>query len=178
MTVANAASAQTAYGVAVTFNLPPHLAAVGVHVTGLRGTGGGAGWSCDVQALTCTGTLPSGASDRIALAGRLPAGAHPGDSYTIRARASVADTSQRTGTTRTTAALTVAVHAATPGARAGGLGATPSRSPLPLVALVASALLLGGGLLILITRRTRPLARRTRPLTRRTRPPAKHSLPR
>ena len=48
-----------------------------------------AGWSCDVRSLTCTGTLPSGASSRIAIAGRLPADSRPGDFYTVRARASV-----------------------------------------------------------------------------------------
>ncbi len=162
VTVANAASAQTAYGVAVTFALPPHLAA-GMHVTGLHPSGAAAEWSCDVRTLTCTGTLPSGASGRIAIAGTLPAGARPGDSYTFRARASVTGTSQRPGTTRTTTSLAVAVHAAAPAAGAPGV-APAGRSPLPLVAGVAGVLLLGGGLLILITRRTRA--------------PAKHSLPR
>jgi hypothetical protein len=159
--VANAASAQTAYGVTVALGLPPHLAATGLRVTGPRVTGG-SGWSCNVRALTCTGTLPSGASSRIAIAGRLPAGARPGDSYTVRARASVADTSQRPGTTRTTASLIVAVHPVA--LAAPGTSAAAGRSPLPLVAAVAGALLLGGALLILITRRTRP--------------PARHSLPR
>jgi hypothetical protein len=57
--VANAASAQAAYGVAVIFTLPPQLAAPTLHVT-----------------------VPSGASRRIAITGRLPAAARPGTSYT------------------------------------------------------------------------------------------------
>jgi len=162
-TVANAASAQTAYGVTVAFVLPPHSAAAGLRLTG------GSRWSCGVRTLTCTGTLPAGASSRIAIAGRLPAGPRSGDSYTVRVKASVTGTSQRPGTTRTTASLTVAVHAAalaapgTPGAP-GALGAAAARSPLLLVAAVAGVLLLAGALLIRITRRTRP--------------PARHSLPR
>ena len=166
VTVANAASAQTAHGVTVTMSLPPQPAAglriTGLHATGPRVTGGGAGWSCDVWSLTCTGTLPSGASSRIAIAGRLPADSRPGDFYTVRARASVAETSQRPGTTRTTTSLTVAVHAAVPGAP--GSTAPAGRSPLPLTAVIAAALLLGGGILLVVTRRTRP--------------PARHSLPR
>ncbi len=150
VTVANAASAQTAYGVAVMFALPPYLAAADLHVAG-----GGPGWSCDVRTLTCTGTLMSGASGRIGIAGRLPAGARPGDSYTVVAQASVAGTSQRPGTTRTTASVTVAVHPAAPGT--AGAAGQPSRFPsaagLPLVAV--GVLLLGGGLLIVIARRTR-----------------------
>jgi hypothetical protein len=159
-TVANAASAQTAYGVTVAFVLPPHPAAAGLRLTG------GSRWSCGVRTLTCTGTLPAGASSRIAIAGRLPAGPRPGDSYTVRVKASVTGTSQRPGTTRTTASLTVAVHAAAPGTPGapGALGAAAARSPLLLVAAVAGVLLLAGALLIRITRRTRP--------------PARHSLPR
>ena len=167
VTVTNAASAQTAYGVTVTLSLPPYPAAgpriTGLHAAGPRVTGGGAGWSCDVRSLTCTGTLPSGAFSRIAVAGRLPAGSRPGDSYTVRARASVTETSQRPGTTRTTTSLTVAVHAAAPGTP-GASTAPAARSPLPLTAIIAAALLLGGGILLVATRRTRP--------------PARHSLPR
>ena len=167
VTVANAASAQTAYGVTVTLSLPPNPAAgpriTGLHAAGPRVTGGGAGWSCDVRSLTCTGTLPSGAFSRIAIAGRLPAGSRPGDSYTVRARASVTETSQRPGTTRTTTSLTVAVHAAAPGTP-GASTAPAARSPLPLTAIIAAALLLGGAILLVVTRRTRP--------------PARHSLPR
>ncbi len=167
VTVANAASAQTAYGVTVILSLSPHPAA-GLRVTGLRVTGGGAGWSCDVWSLTCTGTLSSGTSRRITIAGRLPAASRPGDSYTVRARASVAETSQRPGTTRTSTSLTVAVHAAAPAApsasAAPGASAAPAgRSPLPIAAVIAT-LLLGGGTLLIVTRRTRP--------------PARHSLPR
>ena len=116
-----------------------------------------------MRSLTCTGTLSSGTSSRIAIAGRLPASSRPGDSYTIRARASVAETSQRPGTTRTTTSLTVAVHAAAPAAP-GASTAPAGRSPLPLTAVIAAALLLGGGILLVVTRRTRP--------------PARHSLPR
>src|SRR5439155_466080 len=81
LTVADAASARAAYGVAVTFSLSPHLFASGLHVTGA------AGWTCDVRGVTCTGTLPSGASGTVAVTGRLPAGARPGHSYIVRARA-------------------------------------------------------------------------------------------
>ncbi len=167
VTVANAPSAQTAYGVTVTLNRPPHpaagLRAAGLRVTGLRVTGGSAGWSCDVWSLTCTGTVPAGASSRITIAGRLPAGSRPGDSYTVRARVLVADTSQRPGTTRTTTSLTVAVHAA-PSIAPGASAAAAGRSSLPLTAVIAAILLLGGGILLIVTRRTRP--------------PARHSLPR
>jgi len=182
VTVANAASAQTAYGVAVTFALPPQLAAAGLRVTALRVTaphvtGAAPGLSCHVRTLTCTGTLPSGTSARIAVTGLLPVTAHPGTSCTIRAHASVTGTSQplgtsrppstsqppgtfqrsrSPGTSRTTAALTIVVHpAAAPPAAA--------RSPLLLIAAVAATLLLAGALLILITCRSRS--------------PAKHTLP-
>jgi len=115
VTVANAASAQTAYGVAVTFALPPQLAAAGLRVTALRVTaphvtaphvtaphvtGAAPGLSCHVRTLTCTGTLPSGTSARIAVTGLLPVTAHPGTSCTIRAHASVTGTSQRPGTSQ------------------------------------------------------------------------------
>ena len=74
MTVADAASAQAAYGVAVSFSLPPHLSASGLHVTGA------AGWTCDLRRVTCTGTLPSGASAKVVVTGRLPAATRPGTS--------------------------------------------------------------------------------------------------
>ena len=95
MTVANAASAQTAYEVTVAFGLPR-----GLVVTGVQMTGGASGWHCDRPALTCTGTVPAGASGRIGLSGRLPAAA-PGASYTVSARVAVRDTSQLHGTVPT-----------------------------------------------------------------------------
>src|SRR5205823_10054441 len=119
----NAASAQAAYGVAVTFSLPPRLSASGLHVAGPSG------WTCDVRRVTCTGTLPSGASGRVALTGRLAAAARPGTSYTVRARVAVTGTSQRPGTPRTTTTLlTVPVHPAAPRPAAG------IRSPLLAIA--------------------------------------------
>ena len=93
VTVANAASAQTAYGVAMTFGLPRGLAATAIHAAG-----GASGFRCDVTALTCTGTLPAGTSGRIDISGRLPRDAAPGTSYTVSARAAVRDTSQLPGT--------------------------------------------------------------------------------
>ena len=140
VTVADAASAQAAYGVAVTFSLPPHLSPSGLHVTGA------AGWTCDVRRVTCTGTLPSGASGQVAVIGRLPAAAQPGGSYTVRARAAVTGTSERPGTPRTaTTPLTVPVHSAP--------ARSAAHSPLLLIAAVAGALLLAGSLLVYITRR-------------------------
>jgi hypothetical protein len=150
ITVTDAASAQAAYGVAVTFSLPPHLAASGLRVTGTRG------WICDVRTVTCTGTLPSGASGRVAITGRLPGPARPGNSYTVRARATVTGTSQRPGLPRTaTTSLAVPVRPAAPRPAAG------IRSPLLPVAAVAAILLLAGTLLrYLARRRPRHAARR------------------
>jgi hypothetical protein len=146
VTVANAASAQAAYGVAVTFSLPPQLAASGLRVTG-RVTGT-SGWTCDVRTLTCTGTLPSGTSRRVAVTGRLPAAARPGHSYTVRAHAAVTGTSQRRGTPRTaTTSLIVPVRPAAPRPASG------IRSPLLTAAAAAAALLLAGALLLLAARR-------------------------
>jgi hypothetical protein len=154
VTVADAASAQAAYGIAVTFSPPPRLAASGLHVTGASG------WTCDVRRMTCTGTLPSGASGRVALTGRLPAAARPGTSYTVRARAAVTGTSQRPGTPRTaTASLTVPVHPAAPRPASG------IRSPLLTIAAVAAALLLAGTLLIYVARRRPRHAARARSRT-------------
>ena len=145
VTAANAASAQSAYGVTITFSLPPGLAATRLQAAG------GALWTCAVRAVTCTGTLPSGASSRIAITGLLPAAARPGDSYTLWAEASVTDTSQRPGTSGTSTSLAIAVRPAAP-EPAALLGI---RSPLPLIAAIAAALLLAGALLILLTRRPR-----------------------
>jgi hypothetical protein len=153
VTVADAASAQAAYGVAVTFSLPPHLSASGLHVTLPRA----AGWTCDVRRVTCTGTLPSGASGQVAVTGLLGA-ARPGGSYTVRARAAVTGTSQRPGTPRTaTTSLTVPVHSAP---------AHPAaHSPLLPIA-AAGALLLAGALLVYITRRRPRHAARPRSRSR------------
>jgi hypothetical protein len=155
-TVANAASAQAAYGVAVTFTLPPQLAASALRVTG-RVTGT-SGWTCDVRTLTCTGTLPSGASLRVAITGRLPAAARPGTSYTVRARAAVTGTSQRRGTPRTaTTSLKIPVDPAAPRPAAG------IRSTLLTIAAGAAVLLLAGALLLFAARRRpRHAARRPR----------------
>jgi len=113
VTVANAASAQTAYGVTVRFGLPSRLS-----VTGLVGVGAAAGFLCDIQAMTCRGTLLPGVSARIIVSGRVPAGAH--GSQAVSARVSVAGTSQLPGTARTSASLpvAVAVRAATPAPKA------------------------------------------------------------
>jgi hypothetical protein len=155
VTVANAATAQAAYGVAVTFTLPPQLAASALRVTGPSG------WTCDVRTLTCTGTLPSGASRRVAITGRLPAAARPGTSYTVRARAAVTGTSQRPGAhSITSTSLTVMVHPAAP------RPASPIRFPLILIA--AAAFLLAGALLIYITRRRPRHAARPRSRPRRS----------
>jgi hypothetical protein len=66
----------------------------------------------------------------------------------------VAGTSQLRGLTRATAEVTVAVHAAAPGSGAAGPGGLPAAA-LPLVALIAGLLLLGGGLLAALAWRGR-----------------------
>jgi hypothetical protein len=148
VTVTDAVSAQAAYGVAVTFSLPPHLSASGLHVTGA------AGWICDVRRVTCTGTLPSGASGQVTVTGRLGA-ARPGTSCTVRARAAVTGTSQRPGAhSITSASLTVPVRPAPPRPAA--------RSALLPIAAVAAALLLAGGLLLYLARRRPRHAARSR----------------
>jgi hypothetical protein len=162
VTVANAASAQTAYGMAVTFGLPRGLVARGLHVTG-----GAAGWSCDTRALTCSGALLAGTSGRVEIAGRLPAGARPGAAYAVSARASVAGTSPGPGPARTTALVNVVVgaaaagagNAAVPGAPAGG---APAPAGVLLAALIAGVLLVAGGLVIVMTRRPKAQGRRRR----------------
>jgi hypothetical protein len=182
VTVANATSAQAAYGVSVAFTLPPGVSASALHASALRAsalrasalrasalraatasssprsgpraptTGSGpqapttgSGLRCDVGTLTCTGTLPAGASRQITLTGPVPAAIRPGDSYPVRVHATVAGTTQRSRTARTTASLTVTVGPAAP----------RPRSPLPLIAGTAAVLLLAGSLLILTTHRTR-----------------------
>jgi hypothetical protein len=105
--------------------------------------------------VTCTGTLPAGASGRIYLSGRLPATARPGRLYSLTARAVVAGTSQLHGTAGKTVPATVAVHAAPP-APAGPSGP-------PLLAIAVAILLLGGGLLTGFTLRRRPAGPRVRP---------------
>jgi hypothetical protein len=146
VTVANAATAQTAYGVTVEFGLLR-----GLDYTGVHATGGASGWRCDRPTLTCTGTLRAGASGRIYLSGSLPTDARPGRSYTLTARAMVGGTSQLPGTGSKTVPATVAVHAAPP-APAG----TGSSFALPLLAGIVTVLLLGGGLLVGFTLRRRP----------------------
>jgi hypothetical protein len=153
VTVTDAASAQAAYGVAVTFSLPPHLSASGLHVTGA------AGWTCDVRRVTCTGTLPSGTSGKVVVTGRLgtarPGSSYTGSSYTVGARAAVTGTSQRPGAhSITSASLTVPVHPAAPRPAA--------RSALIPVAAVAGTLLLAGGLLLYLARRRPRHAARSR----------------
>jgi hypothetical protein len=158
VTVANAASAQAAYGVSVTFALPPGVSASSLHAatepglprsglprSGLPRSGlPRSGLHCDVSTLTCTGTLPAGTSRRITLTGPVPAAVRPGDTYPVWARASVTGTTQRSRTARTAVSLTVTVTPAAP----------KPRSPLPLVAAAAALLLLAGGILLLTTRRS------------------------
>jgi hypothetical protein len=146
VTVANAAKAQTAYEVTVKFGLPRGLDDTGVHATG-----GASGWRCDRPALTCTGTLPAGATGRIYVSGNLPADARPGRAYTLTARAVVGGTSQLPGTASKIVAATVAVHAAPPAPAGAG-----SSSGLSLLAGIVTVLLLGGGLLVGFTVRRRP----------------------
>ena len=146
VTVANAATAQTAYEVTVEFGRPR-----GLDDTGLRATGGASGWRCDGPALTCTGTLPAGASGRIYLSGRLAADAPPGRLYTLTARAGVAGTSQLPGTASKPVPATVTVHAAPPAPAGAG-----SSFGVPLLAVIVTVLLLGGGLLVGFTLRRRP----------------------
>ena len=155
VTVANAASAQLAYGVIVRLTLPRALALAGLH-----GTGGAAGWACDLRTVTCTGSLPSGASGHIEVTGRVPGDVRPGASYPVSAHVSVAGTSQQPGTVRTTASLAVAVHAAPPaaaGARQAGSGSIVSS---PLLATVAGVLVLGTVLLVAAARRKSHPAKR------------------
>ncbi len=151
MTVANAVSAQEAYGVTVRLTLPGALA-----VTGLHGTGRAAGWACDVRTATCTGNLASGAAGRIEVTGRVSGDVRPGVSYPVSARVAVSGTSQQAGTAHTTASLRVAIHQAVPGSAAGphrpgsGSGSIVSS---PLIAVVAGILVLGTVLMIVATRR-------------------------
>jgi hypothetical protein len=129
-TVANAASAQTAYGVTVSFALPPRLS-----VTGLAGTGAAAGLVCDVQTVTCTGTLRPGESGPIVVSGRVSARAR--GARVVSARVAVTKTSQLPGTASTSASLTVSVHATPP-------APAPAGSPpgMLLYVLIAVALIL------------------------------------
>ncbi len=147
VTVANAASAQTAYGVSVKFGVVRGLSFTGVTA---------AGWRCDRTTLTCTGTLPAGTSSRIDLSGRLSASARPGDSYPLSARTTISGTSQLPGAERTQALVNVAVHAAAPAAASAA--SSPGPSPrLFLLAGIVVVLLLGGGLLTGLTLRRRPV---------------------
>ncbi len=148
VTVANAASAQTAYGVAMTFGLPRGLAATAIHAAG-----GASGFRCDIKALTCTGTLPPGTSGRIDISGRLPRDAAPGASYTVSARAAVRDTSQLSGTVPTTALVKVSFGAPAPTPATGG-GVRPLS--VPVLVLIVGILLLSGSMLVGIAARRRP----------------------
>jgi len=159
VTVANAASAQTAYRVTVEFGLLR-----GLDYTRVRATGGASGWRCDRLTRACTGTLPAGASGRISLSGSLPTDARPGRSYTLTARAVVDGTSQLPGTANKTVPATVAVHAAPPAPAAPG-----SSFGLLLVAGTATVFLLGGGLLVGFTLRRRPVQAGGTPAHRRHR---------
>jgi hypothetical protein len=154
VTVANAASGQAAYGTVVRFGLPS-----GMTATGLRGTGGAAGLTCRASTLTCSGTLPAGASGRVGIAGRIPAAAIAGGDYTISARVSVTGTSQSPGQARTTASVTVAVLPAVASVGGGALtGRSPGPSPIVvLIAILAGVLVVGGGLLVGIARLSKAL---------------------
>jgi hypothetical protein len=147
VTIANAASAQTAYGVTMVFGRLPGLAVTGFHVAG-----GASGFRCNLSALTCTGTLLAGAPGRIGVTGRLPASARPGHAYTLTARALVRGTSQLPGMSGTIVPVTVSVHAAPPALTGSG----PSSGVYLLAGLVA-VLLLAGGLLVGLTLRRRPV---------------------
>jgi hypothetical protein len=153
VTVANATSAQSAYGVTVAFGLPRSLAAAG-----LQPAGAASGFRCSVRTATCTGTLAAGTSGHVDISGRLPAGAAAGDSYALTARATVADTSQRSSTARLTASVKVLVGAAAPAPATGGVILSLS---LPLLLLIIIILLivvilfLGGGLLVGLAARRR-----------------------
>jgi Ricin-type beta-trefoil lectin domain len=163
VTVTNAASAQAAYGATIHLGRPRGLAA-----RALRGTGGAAGWRCDVPALTCSGNLAAGAAGRIEIAGRLPAAARPGTSYRLLAAVSVAGTSQQAGTAPTMASVPVTVLGAPPGpggtaaspatgvAGQGGTASGTASNGVLAGGLVAGILLLGGGLLVAVTRRRPP----------------------
>lgn len=146
VTAANATSAQTAYGVTVRFGRRR-----GLSVTSLRASAGITGWTCLPRTLTCSGTLPAGAAERIDVAGRLPADTRRGSIYAVSARASVAGTSQVPGAAHARATVAVAVLAAAPAA-AGPGASSPAGIGLRLVAVIAGVfLLLGGGLLVSIT---------------------------
>ena len=114
MTVANAAPAQAAYGVSMRLGLPR-----GVTLSAFRGTGGAAGWRCDVRALTCSGDLAAGDAERVGISGRLPATARRGTVVDVSAGVSVAGTSQSPGTSRAAVPVRVTVLAAAPPAVAG-----------------------------------------------------------
>jgi Ricin-type beta-trefoil lectin domain len=147
VTVGNAASAQTAYGTAVRFALPRGLSAVGLHASG-----GAAALTCRVAALTCSGALPAGDSGRIDLAGVVARGALVGSAYTVSARASVAGTSQSPGA-RTRAPVAVTVLPAVPDLGGAPGSRSPGSSPVvPLIAILAGVLVVGGGLLIAVAK--------------------------
>ncbi len=148
VTVANAASAQPAYGTGVAFALPKTLTA-----TALTASGGAAGFRCAAATATCTGTLPAGSSGQVTVSGQLPSGSVPGDSYTLTAKTTV------TGTV--SAARHQAHHRFGQGPGRGGRpGAAPEGRfvplSMPLLALIVGLLILGGGLLVGLAARRRP----------------------
>jgi hypothetical protein len=149
VTVTDAASAQTAYGVTTTFTRPAGLPATGLH---------GTGFHCAVATLTCTGTLPAGTSTRITLTGTVPAGAAAGAAYSLSARVAVHGTAQQPGLAHTTAALQVAIGAAAAAPAAGGVVLPLS---MPLLALIVGLFLLAGALLVVLARRRRPTRSRS-----------------
>ncbi len=148
VTVANAATAQPAYGTAVTLAVPKTLTA-----TALTASGGAAGFRCATATATCTGTLPAGSSGQVTVSGQLPSGSAPGDSYTLTAKITVTGTSQQSGTKRTTASVKVVVGAAAPASATEGRFVPLS---MPLLALIVGLLILGGGLLLGLAARRRP----------------------
>jgi hypothetical protein len=153
VTVTDAASAQTAYRVTVEFGR-----LTGLDYAGLHGTGAASAWRCDSTLLTCTGTLPVGASGLIYLSGHLPATARPGQAYSLTARAVVAGTSQLHSGPIKAVPATVTVHAAPPAPSAWS-----GSSGLPLLAVAVAVFLLCGGLLTGFTLRRRPAGTRARP---------------
>jgi hypothetical protein len=117
-------------------------------------------------------TLPSGASGRIEVAGRVPGDVRLAASYPVSARVSVGGTSQQPGIVRITASLRVAVHATPPAAVGADQRGSQSIVSSPLIAVVAGILVLGTALLVAAARRKQhPAKRRGRHVASKALPP-------